>query len=353
MKRLVYLSLLILMLSAACTASETDEPAPTQIPGEVLASETDEPTPTQIPTEVPASETPDPTPTQIPVEVLVSATPEPTPTQIPIEVLASLPYAQDSPLQVLDVYLPGTGDGPYPTILAIHGGGFRSRSKSIYQLIGQHYARQGYAFVSINYRLAPSDSYPAQVADSFCALAWLHAHREEFGFDPNRVIVLGGSAGGYLAAMLGTVDDPNIYLQDCPYEYPSGEAVQAAVIYYGLYDFTNIDDYPVSGVNSSLTPFWGAEYDDIPAEKLEEMSPIKHIDGSEPPFIILHGTADTTIPSVMSERFAEALAQAGVDVELVLLPGVGHAFELTPLTGKEMTLSLSRVEAFLDRVLAP
>jgi acetyl esterase/lipase len=223
----------------------------------------------------------------------------------------------------------------------------------MYHLIGQHYAQQGYAFISINYRLIPNNSYPAQVADSFCALAWLHTHHEEYGFDANRVVVMGGSAGGYLAAMLGTVDDPNIYMKDCPYEYPSEEAVQAVVIYYGLYDFTDIDEYPVGDVNSSLTPFWGAEYEDISTEKLEEMSPIKHIDGSEPPFIILHGTADTSIPSVMSERFAEALEQAGVDVELVLLPDVGHAFELTPLTGEEMTLSLRKIEAFLDRVLAP
>jgi dipeptidyl aminopeptidase/acylaminoacyl peptidase len=78
-----------------------------------------------------------------------------------------------------------------------------------------------------------------------------------------------------------------------------------------------------------------------------------HIDGSEPPFILIHGTADDSIPSVMSERFAESLVQTGVDVELVLLPDVGHAFELKPLTGAEMTLSLSKIEAFLGRVFAP
>ena len=317
MKKYIYLSLLILIFSAACTETEIPEPTPTQTPTEVLATET----------------------------------PEPTPTQIPVESIDSIPYAEENPFQKLDVYLPATGDKPYPTILAIHGGGFIARSKALYKLIARHYARQGYAFVAINYRLAPRDSYPAQVADSFCALAWLHENQDKYGFDPNRVIVTGGSAGGYLAAMLGTIEDPNIYMKDCPHEYPSGEAVQAVVIYYGLYDFTNIDDYPDHG--GSLTSFWGAEYEDISAEKLEEMSPIKHIDGSEPPFIILHGTADTSVPSVMSERFAEALEQAGVDVELVLLPDVGHAFELTPLTGEEMTLSLSKIEAFLDRVLAP
>ena len=363
-KRQILLTLVLLLISACAQPATVATPMvpPTEMPTLLPLTATPTPfpptetltplPPTETSTPLPPTETPEPTPTQIPVEVLASETPEPTPTQIPVEVLTSLPYAEVSPRQILDVYLPATGDGPYPTFLAIHGGGFHARSKAIYQRIGQHYAQQGYALVSINYRLTPSDSYPAQVEDSFCALAWLHAHHEEYGFDPNRVVLTGGSAGGYLAAMLGTVDDPNIYMKDCPYEYPSGEAVQAVVIYYGFYDFTNIDDYPVSEV-SSLTRFWGAKYEDIPTEKLEEMSPIKHIDGSEPPFIILHGTADRDIPSVMSERFAEALEQAGVDVELVLLPDVGHAFELNPLTGKEMALSLSKIEAFLDRVLAP
>jgi len=317
MNKIICLSILVLVIFSACTQAEISEATATQVPSEVPATET----------------------------------PEPTPTQIRVEMLESIPYAEENPFQKLDVYLPPTGDKPYPTILAIHGGGFVVHSKTIYKLLARHYAKQGYAFVSINYRLLPRDSYPAQVEDSFCALAWLHAHQDEFGFDPNRVIVTGGSAGGYLAAMLATIDDPGIYLEDCPHEYPSGGAVQAAVIYYGLYDFTNMEDYP--GGSEPLEPFFGAEYEDIPVEKIEEMSPIKQIDGSEPPFLILHGTDDTSVPSVMSERFAEALERAGVEVELVLLPDVGHGFEFTPVTGEEMTLSLSKIEAFLERVLAP
>ena len=286
-------------------------------------------------------------------ETSVAVSTATTTTRLPGGVLTDLPYAEESPRQILDVYLPTTGDGPYPTILGIHGGGFYARSKSIYQKLGPYFAEQGYAFAAINYRFTSTDSYPAQVEDSFCALAWLHANAEEYGFDPNRVVVTGGSAGGYLASMLGTVDDPDIYLKDCPNEYPSGEAVQAAVIFFGLYDFTTLDDYPPGSQFGSLRHFWGADYEDIPAERLEEMSPIKQIDGSEPPFIILHGTADKDVPSVMSERFAETLEQAGVYVELVLLPDVGHAFDLKPLTGPEMTLALAAIHEFLDRTLGP
>jgi acetyl esterase/lipase len=272
--------------------------------------------------------------------------------QISDEALRDIPYAEDSPKQVLDVYLPATGDGPYPTILAIHGGAFRANSKALYRTLGPYFAANGYAFVAMSYRLTTTDSYPAQVEDSFCALAWLHANADEYGFDPDRVVVLGGSSGGYMAAMVGTVDDTDRYLADCPNAYPADETPQAVVIFYGLYDFTTVDDYNASdkGINEA---FWGAEYEDIPVERLVEMSPIEHIDGSEPPFIILHGTADVTIPSVMSERFAAALERAGVDAELILVPDARHAFELKPLTGPEMTLALAAIHEFLDRTLGP
>jgi acetyl esterase/lipase len=182
-------------------------------------------------------------------------------------------------------------------------------------------------------------------------LAWVHDNAAEYRFDPNQVVVTGGSTGGYLASMVGTVDDPTIYLENCPNEYPSTDAIQGMVIYYSRYDFTNVDDESPGAVRYTLAGFWGAAYEDIPAERLKAMSPIAQIDGSEPPFIILHGTADTRVPSVLSERFAAALEQAGVDVELVLLSDVDHAFESKPLTGEEMTLALSEIDDFLERTL--
>jgi len=291
--------------------------------------------------------------TSAPEIAATPAVPAATLAEISDNALRDIPYSEDHPKQVVDVYLPATGEGPYPTILAIHGGGFYANSKRLYSNIGPWYAANGYAFVATNYRLTTTDSYPAQVEDSFCALAWLHDNAAEYGFDSEQVVVTGGSAGGYLAAMVGTVDDPSIYLEDCPNEYPSTDAMQGVVIYYGMYDFTNVDDFTAGGIHGSLKRFWGAAYEDIPAELLIEMSPIAQINGSEPPFIILHGTADKDIPSVMSERFATALEQAGVEVELVLLPDVGHAFERKPLTGPEMTLALREIDEFLDRALNP
>ena len=290
-------------------------------------------------------------PASLSSEVPITETPGTSTPAVEVEMLESISYAEQSPFQKLDVYLPPTGDKPSPTILAIHGGGFISKSKSQYKLLARHYAKQGYAFVPINYRLAPADSYPAQVEDAFCALAWLYANQDEYGFDTSRIIVTGGSAGGYLASMLGTVDDPSIYLENCPHAAPPAKAIQAAIIYYGLYDLTGMAGYP--GGSAPLEPFLGAKYEDILLEKLQEMSPIQHIDGSEPPFIILHGTADNVIPSFMSERFAESLEQAGVDVELVLVPDAGHGFEALALSDERLMYSLSAIEKFLDRVFLP
>lgn len=274
----------------------------------------------------------------------------PTTPSAPIEVISFVPYGDEPLAQTLDVYLPAGGDGEYPTILAIHGGGFWARNKSDYEEFGERYARQGFAVVAINYRLVPGARYPAQVADSFCALAWLHANAAEYGFDVDRVAVTGQSAGGYLAAMLAVANDPEIFLRDCAHGPLPDQRVHAAVVYYGLFDFVAVDDFPSSGFEE-LEDFWGAKHDELTAEQLEEMSPIAHIDGGDPPFMLLHGTDDEAVPSVMSERFAAALGEAGADPELILLPDVGHAFALGALTTEPLASTLLEVDAFLEEVL--
>ncbi len=181
-------------------------------------------------------------------------------------------------------------------------------------------------------------------------MAWVHAHPSEYGFYSDPVFVWGGSAGGYLASMVATANYPSIYLEDCPHEYPSGNALRAAVVFYGLFDFTNVDDFSQSDLESNLPVFWGATYEEMPVELLEEMSPILHVDETDPPFILIHGTADTQLPHVMSERFADALEEAGVDVELLLVPDVGHAFEQI-LTTSAMATTLDQLNGFLEHNL--
>ena len=275
---------------------------------------------------------------------------QPTATALPVRVERNIEFVPEGgAYQSLDIYLPPESDGPFPTFLAIHGGAFIARSKALYNFIGKYMAGEGYAFVPTNYRLSQKATYPAQVEDVFCALAWVHANKDVYGFDPEQIYVWGGSAGGYLAGMVGTVETSEIYLKDCPHDLPEKDWLAGMILFYGFYDFANpesIAGFPAREM--VLEPYWGAKYEDIPQELLEEMSPMSWVDGSEPPALIIHGTDDNEIPSWMSEQFTNVLLDADVDVQLLLFEGARHGFELQPLDGPEMSQALGAIEQFVS-----
>jgi pectinesterase len=115
----------------------------------------------------------------------------------------------------MDVYLPDDGELDRPAVLLIHGGGWSKFSKDVYVKQGQRLAGAGYVAVSINYRLTPAGVYPAAIQDCACALSTLRARAAEWGVDPNRIAVMGYSAGGHLASVLGvSIDEPD-FAPDC------------------------------------------------------------------------------------------------------------------------------------------
>ncbi|MCH8339514.1 MAG: alpha/beta hydrolase [Chloroflexi bacterium] len=275
--------------------------------------------PASTPTPVAATALPRQTATSIPP----SETPAPELSKPPT---FNVPYVSDgNQLQRLDVFLPEGEDGPFPTIFAIYGGGFTSGTQASYYDLAIHFNEIGYALVTINYRVAPEFNYPAHVQDAFCALAWVHANAATYGFDTERIIALGDSSGGYLVAMLGTVDTPSLYLEGCPNPLPQTDWIQGVVAFYGGYDFTSIDGLTEDLIKNAYEPFWGTTFDKVPAETLAEMSPISWVDGSEPPFLIINGTNDVTTPSWAAEDFASALEDSGATVELLLVDA-GHGF---------------------------
>jgi acetyl esterase/lipase len=207
----------------------------------------------------------------------------------------------------------------------------------------------GYALVSIDYRLAPSFTYPAQVQDSFCALGWIYANAATYGFDTERIIAMGDSAGGYLVAMLGTVDTPSLYLEGCPHTLPETNWIQGIVPFYGIFDFTNTDGYPDS-VHRCVVPYLGTTFSDAPTELLTEASPMSWVDGSEPPFLLIHGLSDTYFPASMSEDFAPALEEVDAEVELLLIEGFqgSHGFITDQsLSSSGNVQTQEAIEAFL------
>lgn len=327
-KYALILGLLFLLMVSGCAATE---PSPDMAPELTLP----EPTPTDMPTEVPASPSPEPTE--------------------PIRYYFNESYVlEGSKDQKLDIYLPESGTKPFPTILAFHGGAFRSGpglpDKSLYAPFARHFNELGYALVSADYRLAPRSTYPAQVKDVFCALGWIHANGADFGLDSERLIIMGDSAGGYLAAMLGTVETPEAYMQDCPFSLPEDNWFDGVVVYYGFFDFTNIDDYAPGEISFGFEPYWGSIWEEIPAERLAEMSPMSWVDGSEAPFLLIHGTQDQGIPSSLTEAFAATLQDVGVPATVVLIES-GHGFLLEPPSSEANTQAFEAIDLFLSDLI--
>lgn len=254
-------------------------------------------------------------------------------------------YGSVSPTQTLDIYLPNEGTKPYPVVVEIHGGAFMLKyltSKAPYDVeVANAGTRRGYAVVCVNYRLSGEARFPRAVNDMKAIVRFVRANAKKYNFDPNRIIAWGGSAGGNLAAMLGTtghVDDLNGDNTE-NLQYPSN--VQAVVDWFGPCDFLRYDDqFAASG---KVTPA-GSVFSPTSGETLyigqdlkrdtaftERANPETYIPTMQtadaPYFIIQHGTEDLNIPTVQSVNLASKLrAKLGDDkVYLELLPGAQHS----------------------------
>ncbi len=302
-----------------------------------LASGCAKPEPTTPPEELhPASSTPAPTPTaESPTS---TPTPEPSPTQPAI--IKNIEYGSSAKEQILDLYLPRQAKGSRPVVLMLHEG---NGSKEQFVIWGNMFSQEGYAVVSSNYRGWPQNGYPLDVEDAFCALAWIHSHAAEYNFDTGNVFVLGHSSGGTLAAMLGVVDAPSQYWGTCLHELPKANWVQGVITFTGIFDYANAAQAS-GGLKSYAEALLGGTLEEKP-ETWADASAITWIDGGEPPFLVLHGGADKNIPPEQSVNFAQALENAGVHVELVIVPDADH-YKIT-----RDTESIETTLAFLNGLL--
>ena len=269
-------------------------------------------------------------------------------------------YATASETQKLDIYLPNEGTGPFPVIVQIHGGAFKSGDKASGELTPALAGLdRGYAVVAVNYRLSGEAQFPAQINDLKAAIRYIRANAELYNLDPDRIATWGGSAGGSLSALAGTSADVAALVDDSLGNAGVSDRVQACVDWFGPIVFSEMDAQfaelgitPVgvtSDANSPESQYLGQTVGtDAAAELVKAASAQSYISADDPPFFIQHGTADQNIPITQSVHFAAALtAVLGEDkVSFTQLEGAGHG------TSEFMTAeNVALVLDFLDGVL--
>jgi acetyl esterase/lipase len=193
---------------------------------------------------------------------------------------------------------------------------------------------RGFAVAAVNYRLMPEDPFPAEIQDVKCAIRFLRAHAEEYGLDTSRIGVWGGSAGGHLAAMLGlTNGDQTFEVGDY---LDQSSSVDAVVEMFGPTDLTAKMGWLQRML---LRRAFGTDSPGDP--RLAEASPVRYVQGDEPPFLVIHGEDDSAVPLEQAEFLYHALRGAGSPVELMVVGNANHNFKPTggPITPDRAMIS--------------
>ena len=248
--------------------------------------------------------------------------------------------------QKLDLFVPAGSDRPLPAIVWIHGGGWQSGSKEQCLPLRQGYTGRGYAVASVGYRLSGDAVFPAQIEDCKAAMRWLRAHAKRYGLDLNRFGVWGSSAGGHLAALVGTSGGVKQF-EVGPHRDVSSR-VQAVCDFYGPTDFARFVTTPGYERPQATSPesklIGGAVLEN--REKAARANPIVYVGKEAPPFLIVHGDEDATVPIGQSQALFDALQRSGVTVQFHTLRGAGHGGP--GFAGPEID---AMVAAFFDRHL--
>ena len=226
---------------------------------------------------------------------------------------------------LLDYHVPD-GPGPFAAAILIHGGGFDegSRSTNVRPLF-EPLANAGFAWFSIDYRLAPAAHFAEAIADVNTAIVWLKSHAAEYHVDPRKIALIGESAGGYLVNYAGTHDTPET-------------RVAAVVDFYGPVDYGKLalqrrehpEWFNMASINRHAgngggIHFFGVEQlDEAGLAKLKSVSPIAGVHKGMPPFLIIHGTKDDQVTYDQSTTMCDAMHNVGAVCELITINGGGH-----------------------------
>jgi acetyl esterase/lipase len=224
----------------------------------------------------------------------------------------------------LNMARPKSATGKLPTVLCIHGGGFRAGNRESYDSLCVRLAENGFVAATVTYRLAPKHKFPAAVYDCKAAVRWLRANAEKYHIDPERIGVTGGSAGGHLAQFLGvTANVPE-------FEGTGGNAEQSSKVtcvvnVYGPSDFTK--SYGKSVDAHEVLPLWFGGNLETHRQLHIIGSPLYWVTPDAAPTLCIHGTEDKYVAHEQAIWIVDKLKAAGVDAELLTLEGAGHGFK--------------------------
>ena len=278
-----------------------------------------------------------------------------------VELIRDLIYYQEGRLKLrLDVRRPRQSETPSqtppqtsalrPALIYVHGGAWVLGDKKQQGLpVMSRLAARGWVCFAINYRLSPRATFPDHIIDVKRAIAWVRAHAADYQVDPSLIVIAGNSAGGHLASLAAlTPNDP---------EYQPGfesadTHVSACMSFYGVYDFTDRHGvWPNPGLSRLLErQVMKASLHDNP-NAFEKASPIARINPDAPPFLVIHGDADSLVPIQQARHFVTALRQSsGQPVAFAEVPGAQHAFEVFPSVRTLHTLRA--VDRYADWLVA-
>ncbi len=246
-----------------------------------------------------------------------------------------------------DHYRPRKVTGPAPAVVLVHGGGWTNGDPSQAAGNALHFARLGIATVSVSYRLAPAHRFPAPLDDVRHGLRHVRAHAAQLGIDPDRIALIGLSAGAHLALLahlargIAELDPPlPAALRDV------SEEVRAVVLHYGPFDLTR--RRPGLEGWDPIGDLLGPRVDDADWARLA--SPLAHAAHARAPVLLIHGTADQVVSHRESVRMHAALEAAGKASALLLLEGAPHAFQVE-WRGEANRRANQAMDAFLERHL--
>lgn len=222
----------------------------------------------------------------------------------------------------LDIYKPRILVKPAPLLVFIHGGAWTGGKREDYLVYLLAFAKKGYMTATVSYRLVKDSVYPACVEDINDAVQWLFKNGDKYGYDADRIALIGGSAGAHLALLAAYGWHKPGENNDTP-DSLSPHRIKAVVDLYGPADFTT--DFAKN--SATVSKFLGHTYKEAP-ELFTEVSPVHYLDKSDPPTMILHGTSDQTVPIHQSDILKEKLDSLGIPNVYIRFPLWPHTMDL-------------------------